>query len=153
MINILFFGGFLVLIVLGKKDIAIKIVQSYLKTLFMKAFDFKTRTSNAWLYIFSVINTFVAIKTSGAVITMFDIGSASPVQIIKLIILSFAVVSSFSILVRRLHDINRTAWLLVAGIVFPPFLIVLGFMFLLPGSEGSNKYGIDPRTKAYWYLN
>lgn len=153
MINILFFGGFLILIVLGKKDIAIKIIQSYFKTLFKKAFDFKTRTSNAWLYIFTVINIFVIIKTSSVIITISDIGSASPVEIIKLIILVFAVVSSFSILARRLHDINKTAWLLVPGIVFPPFLIILGFMFLLPGSEGANKYGTDPRSKAYWYLN
>lgn len=153
MINILFFGGFLILIVLGKKDLAIKIVQSYFKTLFTKAFDFKTRTSNAWLYIFTVINIFVIIKTSSVIITISDISSATPVEIVKLIILIFAVVSSFSVLARRLHDINRTAWLLVPGVVFPPFLIILGFMFLLPGSEGTNKYGADPRSKAYWYLN
>lgn len=152
MINILLIGAFIILIFLGKKDIAIKIVQFYLKTLFTQFIDFKTRTTNAWLYIFSVINTFMIIKTAeGALEFVFE-SNTSPVIMIKLVIFCLCVVSSFSILVRRLHDINKTGWLLIAGIVFPPFLIVLTFMFLFPGTDGANKYGRDPKSLSYWYL-
>lgn len=132
--------------------IAIKIVQSYFRTLFIQVFDFKTRTSNAWLYIFSVINVFVIAKTSEDALVFIMESDTSPIVLIKSIVFCLCVVSSFSIIVRRLHDINKPGWLLIAGIVFPPFLIVLGFMFLFPGTVGDNKYGKDPRSLPYWYL-
>ncbi len=152
MINILLIGTFIILIFLGKKDIALKIVQSYLRTLFTQFFDFKTRTTNAWLYIFSVINIFIIIKTGEGAFEFALESNTSPIIIIKLVIFCLCVVSSFSILVRRLHDINKPGWLLIAGIVFPPFFIVLTFMFLFPGTDGANKYGKDPKSLPYWYL-
>ncbi len=152
MINIILIGSFLILIFSGKKDIAIKIVQSYLKTLFTQVVDFRTRTSNAWLYIFSVINVFVMIKTfEGALGFLLD-SDISPITIIKLVVFCLCVVSSFSILVRRLHDIDKPGWLLIVGVIFPPVLIILSFMFLFPGTDGSNKYGVDPKGLPYWYL-
>ncbi|PWK14151.1 uncharacterized membrane protein YhaH (DUF805 family) [Psychrobacter immobilis] len=152
MINILLIGTFIVLILLGKKDIAIKIVQSYLRTLFTQFIDFKTRTTNAWLYIFSVINIFIILKTGEGALEFAFESDTSPITLIKLVIFCLCIVSSFSILVRRLHDINKPAWLLIAGMVFPPFLIILMFMFLFPGTDGANKYGRDPKSLPYWYL-
>lgn len=152
MLNLILVGSFLVLIFLGKKDVAIKIIQSYFKSLFTQALDFKTRTSNAWLYIFSALNVFVVSKTwMGAMDFLMD-SDTSPVTIIKLVIFSLCILSSFSILVRRLHDINKPAWLLIIGLIFPPVLIILSFMFLFPGTKGSNRYGADPKSQSYWYL-
>ena len=152
MINILLIGTFIILILLGKKDIAFKIVQSYLRTLFTQVVDFKTRTTNAWLYIFSVINIFIIIKTGEGALAFVIESDTSPITIVKLIVFSLCVISSFSILVRRLHDIDKPGWLLVAGLVFPPFFIILTFMFLFPGTDGTNKYGQDPKNSPYWYL-
>ena len=130
MINILLIGTFIILVFLGKKDIAIKIVQSYFRTLFTQFIDFKTRTTNAWLYIFSVINIFIIIKTGEGAFEFALESNTSPIILIKLVIFCLCVVSSFSILVRRLHDINKPGWLLIGGMVFPPLLIILMFMLL-----------------------
>lgn len=135
-----------------KSNIVVKVLQSYFKTLFTQPIDFKTRTSNAWLYIFSVINFYVISKTlMGAMTFVFEFDT-SPIIIIKFVIACLCFISSFSIMVRRLHDINKPGWLLIIGLIFPPVLIILAFMFLFPGTKGTNKYGKDPRSLPYWYL-
>jgi uncharacterized membrane protein YhaH (DUF805 family) len=153
MINLIFIAPFLILIFLGKKNIVIKIFQFYFKSLFTQAIDVRSRTSNAWLYIFSFINAFIFTKVFMGVDVIFSgLSSASPVTLIKFVIFCLCVVSSLSIMVRRLHDINKPGWWLIIGIVFPPILIILSFMFLFPGTDGSNKYGPDPKKLPYWYL-
>ncbi len=152
MINILLIGTFILLIFLGKKDVAIKIIQSYFTSLFIQAVDFKTRTSNVWLYIFSALNIYVISKTWEGPLNFTMDSDNSAVTIFKLVVFSLCILSSFSILVRRLHDINKPGWFLIIGIIFPPVLIILSFMFLFPGTNGSNKYGADPKSQRYWYL-
>jgi len=54
-------------------------------------------------------------------------------------------IPSLAVLVRRLHDINRTGWWLLLGLV-----VVIGWVVLLVwtnerGNNGANKYGPDPR--------
>ena len=53
-------------------------------------------------------------------------------------------IGSFMVATRRLHDLNRSGWLLLAVII--PFLnIVLGiYMLCFKGTDGANKYGADP---------
>lgn len=59
----------------------------------------------------------------------------------------FAFIILFSI--KRLHDINLTAWLALLELI--PFVNLLFFIFLvcMPGTEGDNKYGI-PRETQTW---
>jgi len=46
---------------------------------------------------------------------------------------------------RRMHDQNRSSWYLLIG--FIPFLgwLVVLILLLLPGTQGANRYGPDPR--------
>lgn len=152
MINIILIGAFAYLIFSGKKDIAIKIVQSYIRTLFTQFVDFRTRTTTAWLYIFTLINLIVISKTFEGALEFALNSDTSSIRIVQLAIFCLCVISSFSILVRRLHDIDKSGWLIIVGMVFPPFLIILTIMILLPGTEGTNKYGTDPKSLPYWYL-
>ncbi len=43
--------------------------------------------------------------------------------------------------IKRLHDVDRSAWWLFAVILVPFFALALG---LLPGTEGDNRFGADP---------
>lgn len=53
---------------------------------------------------------------------------------------------SLGVLVRRLHDTNRSAWwLLIALIPFVGAIVLLVFT-VLPGDVGSNRYGADPKS-------
>ena len=58
-------------------------------------------------------------------------------------------VGSFAISVKRLHDQNRTAWLLLIALA-PIFgsiilLVMLGFV---PGTKGDNRYGAAPKRSG-----
>jgi uncharacterized membrane protein YhaH (DUF805 family) len=46
---------------------------------------------------------------------------------------------------RRLHDIGRTAWWLLIGLIPIIGCIVLLVFMCLDGDEGDNKYGPNPK--------
>ena len=77
---------------------------------------------------------------------------------------------TLAIVVRRLHDVDRSGWLILVPIV-PAFLMVallylfwplgvifafatvacsayLIYLYVLPGTSGSNQYGPDPKATA-----
>ena len=59
------------------------------------------------------------------------------------------ILPSLSVQVRRLHDINRSAWWLL--LLVPPIAIIGVFVLLImsifPGTPGYNRYGPDPLQK------
>ena len=57
------------------------------------------------------------------------------------------IVPSIAVLVRRLHDLDRSAWFLLVALIPAVGLIVLVVMLALPGTAGSNRYG-PPRAPA-----
>ena len=76
-----------------------------------------------------------------------DISNVQKILIIITLLMSLfglkLIFSSFSLIVRRLHDLNTSAWWLL--ITFIPFGALL--FFALPfkkGSSGTNKYGEPP---------
>lgn len=56
------------------------------------------------------------------------------------------ILPSLSVQVRRLHDMNRSAWWLL--LLVPPIIIIGGpvllIMSIFPGTPGYNQYGPDP---------
>jgi uncharacterized membrane protein YhaH (DUF805 family) len=47
----------------------------------------------------------------------------------------------FAVHTKRLHDMDRSAWWLIAVCLIPGFFLALG---LIPGTEGDNRFGPDP---------
>lgn len=60
----------------------------------------------------------------------------------------FSLVPSLAVSVRRLHDQDRSGWLLLLWLI--PFLgwFALLVLMLLEGTRGANRYGPDPKTPA-----
>ncbi len=58
------------------------------------------------------------------------------------------IIPSLAVSFRRLHDTDRSAWWLL--IAFLPFIggLVLLVFTLLPGTNGPNKFGPDPKGLA-----
>ena len=53
-------------------------------------------------------------------------------------------IPSWAVLVRRLHDTNKTGWWIL--IMFIPFAGIVLFVFIVQGSNmGTNEYGPNPR--------
>ena len=65
-------------------------------------------------------------------------------------ILCFCPVLSVS--VRRLHDIDFSAWWVLLTLV-PVFHIILLLFYLLPGSNRINSYGKEPPENYHFALN
>ena len=64
------------------------------------------------------------------------------------IIALFTMIPSFTLSVRRLHDIDRSGWWLLVWLV--PFIgwFILFIFFCLDGTYGRNRYGYDPRGRG-----
>lgn len=52
---------------------------------------------------------------------------------------------SFAVGVRRLHDTNRSGWMLLIGLVPVVGVIVLLVFFVSAGTPGPNRFGPDPK--------
>ncbi len=48
---------------------------------------------------------------------------------------------SITVMVRRLHDLDRSAWFLLVALIPAVGLIILVVVLALPGTTGSNRYG------------
>lgn len=58
------------------------------------------------------------------------------------------VIPYLAVLVRRLHDSDKTGWWLL--IYFVPFGGIILFIFtVLDGTSGPNRFGEDPKQEAY----
>lgn len=93
---------------------------------------FGTRTAN---YGADNFNVAVAVKggIGGAISALFSLLSFIP---------------SLAVSVRRLHDQDRSGWLLL--LVLVPFLgwFALLVLFCLEGTRGPNRYGSDPKGRV-----
>ena len=54
-------------------------------------------------------------------------------------------VPNLAVGVRRLHDLGKSGWMLLIGLI--PFFggLYLLFLFAQPGQSGPNQYGPDPK--------
>jgi len=104
-----------------------------------KALVFSGRASRKEYWSFSLAWLVVLIVIGATV------GHAGPIgQTIYLVAYVAAFVPLLTVSVRRLHDLDRTGfWLLAGFIPFVGSLILLYFM-ILPSEIGSNTYGPDP---------
>jgi uncharacterized membrane protein YhaH (DUF805 family) len=55
------------------------------------------------------------------------------------------IVPSLAVGFRRLHDIDKSAWWLLIGLIPLIGVIVLLVFFVLPGTPGPNRFGPDPK--------
>lgn len=55
------------------------------------------------------------------------------------------IVPSIAVAVRRLHDINKTGFFLLVGLIPVVGFIWLLILFLKEGDMGDNQYGTDPK--------
>ena len=62
------------------------------------------------------------------------------------IIFFAGIIPNFSVTARRLHDQDKSAWLML--VVFIPYIggLVMLVLAFLPGTNGPNRYGPDPRN-------
>lgn len=137
------------------------LVEAFFRTFFLQAFDFSGRSTRTWTYLYGFFNTICMIVllfiSQNALETLFstliilftsetfEVSNIFDIlDFIKLTLIGLSIFSAISIIVRRLHDIDKSGWF-----VFLFFIPVIGqffpIMFLFPGTDGRNRFGPDPR--------
>lgn len=119
-----------------------------------RMFDFSGRATRReyWLLQAQIILAYFALVIGAGAAGSAGAGAgagtdsvAMAVVGVFMIFLIFAGIATISAGVRRLHDHDKTGWLLLLS-----FVPLLGWIFLLimtltPGTRGENGYGFDPR--------
>ncbi|MCR4581462.1 MAG: DUF805 domain-containing protein [Bacilli bacterium] len=129
-------------------------VEAY-KQYWKRAFDFKGRTSRADFW-WAVLAIFLVSFVLGLVLGIlglnakftFDMNAGLKFEggaglVITSLWSLVNIIPGLSMEVRRLHDTNKTGWLLLLGVI--PVInfigaIVLFIFYLLPGVDAGNKY-------------
>ena len=69
---------------------------------------------------------------------------AAIVTVIMTVLLIVAIISSVTLVIRRLHDLNRPGWFIIGMILPVVNIALLIYLSFFKGTEGSNQYGPDP---------
>jgi uncharacterized membrane protein YhaH (DUF805 family) len=116
-----------------------------IKHVFGNMTNFSGRASRSefwWFYLFIVIvGTILSLIASA---TGADSSSGIGVNIITFIIYVILVLASLSVSVRRLHDSNKSGWLVLLNLLCCIGPIILIVFWVQPSTEGDNSYGPRP---------
>ena len=115
------------------------------KSYFIRWNDFKGRSSRSeywWATLFaSLVSIFLQFPQ--AMLAQAESVLALVVMIIILVFSLFMVIASFAVLVRRLHDVNRSGWWFLIYFTIIGIFVLL-YWYVQKGDEADNRYGSDP---------
>lgn len=110
--------------------------------------DFKERSrrSEFWLFYLLIFLVTLTCVVGGVIVertTQFP-GNEIGFQLLNLVYVAVTV-PWFAVMVRRLHDVDKSGWWLLAA--FIPFgVIALITFWVRPGMSGDNRFGLDPKS-------
>jgi len=106
------------------------------------SFDFSGRTTRSQFWLFTLM--FLIVATVAVAIDLSINDTAGELGPIAILITIIHLIPSLSITVRRLHDIGRSGWWILIGLV-PIVGIITLLVFACTGSQtGENKYSAIP---------
>ncbi|MBY9066993.1 DUF805 domain-containing protein [Hyphomonas sp. WL0036] len=124
---------------------------------FARYTDFQGRSRRSeywWVYLFNFLVA-AALLTLAFVLGGINMETGEPgalyfvfVGILFLYYLAI-LIPGIALMVRRLHDVNLSGWIILGALV-PILNILVGLglfiVCLIPGTAGPNKYGPDPKN-------
>lgn len=126
----------------------------YLDTLKYRFADFDGRASRSEYWYFALFNFLIFFTI--AMLSVFLTFITPKLGFFGFGILSLAslalFIPSLALTVRRLHDTDKSGWLLLLGLIPLVGPIILLVFYLTPGTIGQNEYGPNPKElDAYEY--
>lgn len=121
--------------------------QTAIKTCFQKYVTFSGRARRREYWFWALFNLIVAIAAGFIDSAMFasvtNPNSSGPVgTIVTLAIL----LPSLSVSVRRLHDLDKSGWWVLIGLIPIIGMIIMIIWACMKGTTGDNRFGADPLT-------
>lgn len=100
---------------------------------------FSGRARRREYWIFALINLIIGILLTG-------VGRALGTSVLSTIYSLAVLIPGLAVGARRLHDTNRSGWLLLLGLI--PFIgwLVLIIFLVQDGTRGDNRFGPDPKA-------
>lgn len=119
---------------------------NYYSVCLSKFADFSGRARRKEYWTFALVNGAIAVLLS-----LLDIACGEDSSAFTVIIALFAIViliPNLSVSVRRLHDIGKSGWYLLIGLI--PLIggLVLLVWTLMDSEPGDNQYGSNPKEEA-----
>jgi|SRR3954449_4327193 len=109
---------------------------------FTNYFDFKTRASRSEYWYFALFMVIAGVAS--AIIDLIVFGAKENIGPINGVFSLATIIPSISVSVRRLHDIGRTGWFLLLGLIPIVGWIVLIYWACQPSTPAPNQYGPSP---------
>lgn len=112
-----------------------------------KAFNFsdRSRRKEYWMFILATLIISIVLTIVDAVV---GLEIAEDVGILSTLFSLAIIIPSISVTVRRLHDIGKSGWWVLIGIIPIVGFIVL-LVFTVKDSEPApNAYGMNPKAMA-----
>jgi uncharacterized membrane protein YhaH (DUF805 family) len=106
-------------------------------------FSGRSRRKEYWFFL--LFNIIVSIVLGGIDALLGTFSSSANIGLLSGIYGLAVLIPTLALTVRRLHDIDRTGWWILIGLV--PLIggIVLLVFALLDGTPGGNRYGLNPK--------
>ncbi|RUO23005.1 DUF805 domain-containing protein [Aliidiomarina minuta] len=118
----------------------LKVVQNY------AVFQGRARRKEYWMFaLFYAIFYVLAIVLDGVLGTLH---AETGIGLITTIYLLALLIPSLAVLVRRLHDTNRSGWMALLMLIPLIGSIIIFIFMLLDGTQGENDYGSDPKLAS-----
>jgi uncharacterized membrane protein YhaH (DUF805 family) len=115
------------------------------------AFTGRARRSEYWYFtLFNILFTLLAMLTDNVLGTTFipESGTLKVFGYVYVIYTAALSIPTLAVSVRRLHDIGRSGWMLLVGLI-PIFgSLWLFYEFCEDSNIGENSYGTNPKTVA-----
>jgi len=109
-------------------------------------FGGRSRRKEYWYFV--LFNIIVSIVLGWIDALLGTRGSYAGAGVLSGIYGLAVIIPSLAVTVRRLHDIDRTGWWILVGLVPLIGAIVLLVFALLDGTPGTNRYGSNPKEAA-----
>lgn len=113
-------------------------------------FNGRARRKEYWMFVlFMIIIYAIAMILDNILGTTFKMAGVSMgYGYLYTLVGLAALIPSLAVGVRRLHDINKSGWYILVGII--PFIgaIVLIVWFVKEGDHGPNQFGPDPKDES-----
>jgi len=111
-------------------------------------FSGRARRKEYWMFaLISFVISLILGFIDGAIHTTLVIGPGQPIGIIQSIYGLVVLIPGLAVGVRRLHDINKSGWMLLVALI--PLVGAIWLLVLLAtnGTPGENNYGPDPKAE------
>jgi uncharacterized membrane protein YhaH (DUF805 family) len=122
-------------------------VSYYLEALKKYAvFGGRSRRAEYWYFVLFNLIVYIVLSLIDTLLGTYNI--VSGVGLLSGIYALGVFIPTLAVLVRRLHDIDRTGWWILINLIPLIGTIVLLVFALMDGTPGSNRFGPNPKETA-----